>query len=188
MVPAFFGTSPAEVKQGPMKGLRVLAREEDLGRNLVRKLSVEQKAKAILPGEVPADVINGPGREAQPQTPAGIAAAEMTDDQKKTLQSLINLYTNKVRWQLAETDRKRIAAAGFDKIHFAWSGKIKPGNPHYYRIQGPTFIFEYDNTQNDANHVHVVWRDFQNDFGADLLKQHYEKAEQAGKTEKAAKK
>ncbi len=182
VVPTFFGTNPGEVKQGPMKGLRVLAREEDLGRKLIRNLSVDQKAKAILPGDVPSDVITGPGREAQPLTPMGIPAAEMTEEQKKVLQNLINVYTNKVRWQLAQSDRKRIAAAGFDKIHFAWSGKIQPGSPHYYRIQGPTFIMEYDNTQNDANHVHVVWRDFKNDFGADLLRQHYEKTAKAAAT------
>ncbi len=174
VVPAFFGASPGEVRQGSLKGLRVLAAEEDLGRKLIKQLSIKQKEKAILPGKVPADIINGPGRDAQPLTPAGIPAAEMNEAQQAILKKLIDVYTSKVRGELAAVDRKRIQDAGFDKIHFAWAGKITPGQPHYFRVQGPTFILEYDNTQNKANHIHVVWRDFQNDFGADLLKQHHE--------------
>lgn len=179
VVPAFFGAFPAEVREGDLKGLRVLAKEEDLGRQLVKQLSVKQKETAIISGDAPKDVINGPGREAKPLKPEGIAAEKMTKAQQKILRELIEVYLGKVRGELAEVDRKRIEAAGFEKIHFAWAGKIAPGKPHYYRVQGPTFIFEYDNTQNDVNHLHVVWRDFQNDFGADWLKLHYEKVEHA---------
>lgn len=177
VVPAFFGASPADVREGSLKGLRVLAKEEDLGRQLIKNLSVKQKEVAIIAADAPDDVINGPGREASPLTPAGIAAPDLNEAQQKMLRDLIEVYLGKVRGELAEVDRKRIEDAGFDKIHFAWAGKIAPGERHYYRIQGPTFIFEYDNTQNGANHVHVVWRDFQNDFGADWLKLHYEAKE-----------
>ena len=69
---------------------------------------------------------------------------------------------------------KKIRETGIRNIHFAWAGGDQPGQGHYYRVQGPSFIMEYDNTQNDANHVHLVWRDFKNDFGADLLKAHYD--------------
>jgi hypothetical protein len=172
--PAFFGANPGEVREGNMAGLRVLGEEEDLGRTLVKSLSVEQKSSAVLEGKPPADVINGPGRDAQPLSPAGIPAGEMTDSQKKVLHELIVSYVNKFRAELAEDDLKKIQAAGFDKIQFAWAGKFAKGEPHYYRVQGPTFIMEYDNTQNNANHVHAVWRDFKNDFGADLLRHHYE--------------
>ncbi len=176
-VPAFFGASPGEVRVGDLKGLRVLAKEEDLGRQLIKNLSVKQKKTAIVAVDAPDDVINGPGRDAAPLAPAGIAAADMNAAQQKMLRELVEVYLGKVRGELADIDRKKIEAAGFEKIHFAWAGKIAPGERHYYRIQGPTFIFEYDNTQNDANHVHVVWRDFQNDFGADWLKLHYEATE-----------
>jgi len=176
-VPMFFGANPGEVREGDLKGLRVLAKEEDLGRQLIKMLTITQKEKAIISSDAPDDVINGPGREAKPQNPAGIAAAEMTKGQQKLLRQLVEVYLGKVRGELADVDRKRIEDAGFEKIHFAWAGKIAPKERHYYRIQGPTFIFEYDNTQNDANHVHVVWRDFKNDFGADWLKLHYEAVE-----------
>jgi hypothetical protein len=179
VVPAFFGANPAEVREGELKGLRVLAKEEDLGRQLIKLLSIEQKKKAIIAEDAPDDVINGPGREAKPLDPAGIPSSEMNEAQQKVLRDLIEVYLGKVRGELADTDRKRMEDAGFEKIHFAWAGKIAPGERHYYRIQGPTFIIEFDNTQNDANHTHVVWRDFQNDFGADWLKLHYKAVEHA---------
>ena len=172
--PAFFGTNPAEVRSGPQKGLRVLGREEDLGRKLVKSLSAQQKELAIFADKAPKDVINGPGREAAPLEPAGIAAKSMTENQRRSLMHLVGLYVNNLRPELAQQDMEKIEAAGVDNIHFAWAGKLTPGKPHYYRIQGPTFILEYDNVQNQANHAHTVWRDFTNDFGADILKEHHE--------------
>ena len=173
--PAFFGSNPGKVPAGvTMAGVRALGEEEDLGRSLVKQLTVEQKKVAILEGKAPRDVINGPGRAAKPLTPAGISAGAMTEAQQKILGELISTYVGKFRTELADADWKKIKDAGFDKIHFAWAGQIQPGKPHYYRVQGPTFILEYDNVQNKANHVHAVWRDFKNDFGEDLLKKHYE--------------
>jgi len=173
--PAFFGSNPGSVPDGHvLAGLRALGEEEELGRSLIKQLSVEQKKKAILEGKTPRDVINGPGVKAKPLEPAGIAAAEMNEAQQKILRELISTYVGKFRTELADADWKKINDAGFDKVHFAWAGPIQPGKPHYYRVQGPTFILEYDNVQNKANHVHAVWRDFKNDFGEDLLKKHYQ--------------
>ena len=78
------------------------------------------------------------------------------------------------RMELAEKDRARIRQAGWEKVHFAWAGGLEKGQGHYYRVQGPTFLLEYDNTQNNNNHIHCVWRDFENDFGEDLLRRHYD--------------
>ena len=174
--PSFFGANPAEVKQGPHQGLRVLAEEEDLGRQLARQLSPEQKKVAIIAKKAPDEVINGPGREASLLEPQGLAAKDMTEKQKKQLRRLIRAYVFKLRPPLATDDMAKIEKAGFDKVHFAWAGPLRKGKGHYYRVQGPSFILEYDSTQNDANHIHCVWRDFKNDFGADLLKRHYEAA------------
>jgi len=107
--------------------------------------------------------------------PLGIAASEMTEQQQAILNELIDCYLDNFRTELCESDRKKIEAAGVENIHFAWAGFIQPKKPHYYRVQGPTFIFEYDNSQNNANHVHTMWRDTENDFGENLLKRHYEK-------------
>jgi hypothetical protein len=172
--PAFLGANPAHVKQGPHEGLRVLHVEEDMARDLLHSLDANQRTTAVISAEAPADVINGPGREAEALTPKGLAAKDMTQEQRKALMAIVREYVHTYRQELAREDMKKIREAGVPNIHFAWAGGDQLGDPHYYRIQGPTFILEFDNTQNDANHVHLVWRDFQNDFGADLLKQHYE--------------
>lgn len=174
--PAFFGANPGEVRDGKLKGLRVLGIEEDLGRELAQSMSDAQSRECMLEGDVPKDIINGPGRDAARLKPAGISASKMTEDQHRLLHQLVATYVTKFRSELAEQDMKKIRDAGFEKIHFAWSGKLEKNKPHYYRVQGPTFILEYDNTQNNANHVHVVWRDFKNDFGADLLRNHYQES------------
>ncbi len=104
----------------------------------------------------------------------GIPQAKMTKEQSALLMKLVNEYLNRSRAELAATDLAKIEKAGVDKIFFAWAGKEERGEAHYYRIQGPTFLMEYDNTQNNAKHVHAVWRDFENDFGEDILRKHYE--------------
>lgn len=172
--PAFFGANPAHVKQGPHQGLRVLQAEEDLARQLLTSLSPEQLASAVIATEAPEDVINGPGRDAIPLKPAGLSARKMTKEQRQTLITLIREYVFNFRAEMARTDMRKIREAGMRNITFAWAGSDQPGKGHYYRIQGPTFIMEYDNTQNDANHVHLVWRDFKNDLGGDVLKAHYD--------------
>ncbi len=173
--PAFLGASPAEVRVGDRTGFRALAQQEDLGRKLVKNLTAQQKEIAVVSKTAPRDVINGPGTEAKKLEPLGIAASDMTAPQRKMLTELIDCYLDNFRPELCESDRKKIEDGGFEKIHFAWAGFIQPKKPHYYRVQGPTFILEYDNTQNDANHIHTIWRDTENDFGANLLKLHYEK-------------
>lgn len=175
--PTFFGSNLAEVRDGPRKGLRVLGAETDLGRRLVKSLRAGQQELAIISTTAPRDIINGPGRAAQTLKPMGLPAAEMNESQVEIREQLIKEYVHRLRPELAERDLKRIGQAGIEKTHFAWAGGLEPGQGHYYRVQGPTFILEYDNTQNDANHVHCVWRDFENDFGQDLLRRHYQQQE-----------
>jgi len=107
------------------------------------------------------------------KTPSGLAAAAMTPGQREILKMLIAEYVQRMPDELAEIEMKKIEALGIDKVHFAWAGKLERNRGHYYRLQGPRFLVEYDNVQNDANHVHSVWRDPENDFGADLLAHHY---------------
>ena len=172
--PSFMGTNPAEVRQGPRKGLRVLGTEEDLGRQLVTSLDAEQRKLAIFKTTAPAEVFTEAKRSVQPLEALGITADKLTRAQRAVLMKIIHEYVNRVRPELAAADLKKINKAGNGKIQFAWAGGIEKGEGHYYRVQGPTFLLEYDNTQNNNNHVHAVWRDFENDFGEDLLKQHYE--------------
>lgn len=174
--PSFMGTNPAEVKDGPRQGLRVLAEEEDLGRQLVKSLRPDQKPLAILAGPAPKDIVTAAERKVTPLEFVGLSAARMTKDQSALLRRLIEQYVRRVRAEIADQELAKIQKAGFEKITFAWAGSLEHGQGHYYRVQGPTFLLEYDNTQNNANHVHAVWRDFSSDFGEDLLRKHYEQS------------
>ena len=107
-------------------------------------------------------------------SPLGLSAGKMDFHQRATLKALIREFIGRNRTELADTDWAKIKKAGWGKIFFAWAGGVEPGQGQYYRVQGATFLLEYDNTQNDANHIHTVWRDLENDFGDDLLKRHYE--------------
>jgi len=174
VTPSFFGTNPARIPSGPRKGLRVLASEEDLAYELIKSLDAEQRKVALLPTEAPREVITGNARKAKSLEPLGISAAQLTSPQKEVLRNLLKEYVFRYRSEIAESDLKKITDAGDDKIQFAWAGETEPGKGHYYRIQGPTFLMEFDNTQDNANHIHTVWRDLKNDFGEDLLRAHYD--------------
>ena len=171
--PQFFGSNPAEVRGGPRKGTRALAAEEDLARALLDSLSEAQRAEAIIGGTAPPDVFSGNQRKAAILEDRGVPYAELTTEQRGLLLAIIDEYASVQPKAVAEARIARLRKAGLDRIRFAWMGGVSRGEPHYYRLQGPTFLIEYDNTQNDANHIHAVWRDFEGDFGVDLLEEHY---------------
>jgi hypothetical protein len=174
--PSFFGSNPAEVREGPRKGMRVLAAEEDLARDLLESLSAEQKKIAIVTDKAYPDILTMASRKAALEgQPSGLSAAKMTKKQFDLLRTLLSDYANNVPDQLAQTREEHIKKAGTN-MFFAWAGAEQRGGPHYYRIQAPTFLIEYDNTQNDANHIHSVWRDYHGDFGLDLLALHYQQS------------
>jgi hypothetical protein len=172
--PSFFGSNPAEVREGPRKGVRLLAQEEDMGRALLESLDAKQKEVAIVEKAGYKEILTSNKRKAALEgQPNGLSASKMNAKQVEMLNDLLNVYANNVPEQMAMARMDMVKKAGKD-MYFAWSGVAERGGPHYYRIQASTFLIEYDNTQNDANHIHTVWRDLNNDFGADLLKQHYE--------------
>jgi hypothetical protein len=173
LTPNFLGANPGEIKDGPRAGLRALADEEDYALELVRSLTPEQQKTAILPGAAPADIITAQERRVQPLQPAGIAASALTEAQRAQLWRVIGEYVDRFRPDLTAAAKASLHKDG-GNLTFAWMGDTEPGGPHYYRIQSPQFLFEYDNTQNNARHPHAVWRDFKGDFGADLLQAHYE--------------
>lgn len=174
--PSFMGTNPAEVREGQRAGLRVLGAEETLARQLVLSLNDQQLKSAIYTNKAPADIITVADRQARLLKPDGLPMSRMTPTQREMLMNVIKEYAGRVRGELADRDMKRIKSLSPQKISFAWAGPTEIKAPHYYRIQGPHFLIEYDNTQNDANHVHAVWRDLEHDFGGDPLKRHYEQS------------
>jgi hypothetical protein len=170
--PAFFGANPAEVRDGPQKGTRVLGAEEDAGRALLDSLDASQRTTAILQIEAPGDIVTTTKGTVDPLSPAGIKGAAMTRAQRDLLMALVDVYAGLMAPDVAAERMDRLKKAGLENIAFAWAGETQRGKKHYYRVQGPTFLVEYDNTQNDGNHIHSVWRDFNGDFGRDLLREH----------------
>lgn len=174
--PVFMGANPGEVREGPLKGRRVLRAEEDLGRELALSFDAKARERLVFDAKAPADILTTNVTKADPLAPAGVSVPQMTAKQKALLRKLLDEYAANMAPRLAAERLGRLEKSGFDKIHFAWAGSLAKGEPHYYRIQGPTFLVEYDNTQNGANHIHTVWRDFDGDFGRDLLREHIEAA------------
>ena len=170
--PAFHGANPARVPGGPRAGWRVLASEEDLARRLLAALTPAERRRAVISESAPADIFMGPSRRMPPE-PAGLAASDMSPAAREVLRSLLAAYVENARLEIAAERWKRIEAAGQGSVRFAWAGSAVPGRGHYYRLQGPTFIVEYDNTQNGANHVHSVWHDLGGGDATDLLRRHY---------------
>jgi hypothetical protein len=172
--PSFFGANPAEVRQGPRKGLRTLAGEDDLGLDLMHALDEEQRKVAIVDPKAYPDILTGANRKAALQgQPSGLSASKMNSRQFDALRGLMEEYAHNVPGELAAVRMAQIDKAGRN-IYFAWSGGIERADLRYYRVQAPSFLIELDDTQDAANHIHSVWRDFSGDFGEDLLAQHYQ--------------
>jgi len=172
MTPAFVGANPAEVGEGPQAGRRVLGEREDAGRAFLRALDPSQQGIAIINVSAPRDILTGAELDIRPLDAVGIQARDLTVDQRRLLFELIDVYLALASDDIANHRRVRLMSDETDSIRFAWAGGMELGEPHYYRVQGPTFLIEYDNTQNGANHVHSVWREFDGDFGRDMLREH----------------
>jgi hypothetical protein len=171
--PNFFGANPARVPEGRMAGLRVLAPEEDLARTLLKSLAPNLRRRVFIATEAPPDIITGYEPRVKLDAPSGIRFSELTDGQQGILTELVFEYVARTPEDVADMRMNQIEKEGKKHIHFAWAGGENQGEPHYYRLQGPSFLLEYDNTQNHANHIHTVWRDLHDEWGLDLLKTHY---------------
>lgn len=170
--PQFLGSNPGEVRQGPKTGTALLRKEQDLGYALLESLTPEQRAAAIVSAEAPADIVTGNKRNASLDHHDGVSTKGFSSAQKRALEALLKAHAEV---QTSPEQKRRLARAlGDPEVKFAWLGSAKRGEKHYYRIQGSRFLIEYDNTQNDANHIHAVWRDFSEDFGGDALADHYQ--------------
>lgn len=175
MSPYFVGTDPGEVKSAKYAGLRVLSKEEDYGFMLVNSLSEKQKAVAVLKQAVPKDIITTPQSNQRITSYYGIPASQLDEAQQTLLKLVIQEYVHNFEHQKAHLFFDKIMQSGIDKIYFAWVGSFEHDKPHYYIVNGPDFLIEYDNVgfQNDGNHIHAILREKGNDFGEDLLRKHY---------------
>ena len=173
--PGFLGANPAVVLSGPEKGTEILKEENELSLEFLHALNEVQLKKAVISEVAPEDIVTVNSRKAMIDNPAGLAFSELTAAQKETFLKLLSLYIHRYTHLFADNMMHDIEAAGMDKLVFAWAGSQEngPGHLRYYRIKGPTIIIEFDNTQNNGNHVHTVVRDLKNDFGGDILLEHY---------------
>jgi hypothetical protein len=170
--PFFFGANPAEVRKGPKTGLRILGVSEDLAFDLMNSLDVGQRSKAIINPEAPWDILTYNASKAAFMPNEGLAAARMSGTQKEALMALVTEYVGRVRTDLAQQKLATLRKEGLDHLYLTWAGPVEKGKAHYYRIAGGNFMIEFDNRQNGANHIHSVWRDVENDFGLDVLRDH----------------
>jgi hypothetical protein len=182
--PSFFGANPAKVpanaKFGAKQGQRVLAAEEDEARALLALLGPAQRKEAVFEPRTFGEIVTSNADKVDPKAdslrPVGTPGAQMDEKQRAQLLKLVEVYAGNFEPALAQARMARVREGGVEAIRFGWAGPTERGRPHYYRVQGPLFLIEYDCSQNDGNHIHTVWRDFNGDFGRDLLKQHYENA------------
>jgi hypothetical protein len=171
--PVFFGANPAKVPSGPHAGMRILAAEEDLARELVKMLDAKQRAVAVFSDTALVEMETRNDPKARALRTEGLRAADMTAPQRAQLRRLVDHYSGRVSAAARAHALRDVEDGDFGELRFAWAGGSEVGQAHYYRIHGPTILVEYDNQQNNANHIHTVWRDLRHDFGGDLLADHY---------------
>jgi hypothetical protein len=163
--PLFLGANPAMTRLVGPGVLRPLAAEEDLGRELLASLAPDQRAQAVVSAVAPGDIVHRNRPRVEPGRPEGLPASGMLPQQRTLLEGLVRQYLDRLPAELATAEAARALGEAGEGLHFAWAGGPEPGQPHYYRVQGPRLLIEYDNVQNGANHVHSVWRDPEGDFG-----------------------
>jgi len=173
--PEFFGANPANIEAGPERSIRPLGTEEDLARQILKLCTPEQAKIVLIDTKAPDDLRVGsnpqsPNPQPEVTPPVGLPASQMSPDQKKLLAELLGEYLKNMPGDISGRRRAALMQAGIDNIFFAWWGEPDRNQRHYYRVQGPTFLVEYNNTQNKANHVHLYWRDMAGDFGVPLKK------------------
>ncbi|MFI1676292.1 DUF3500 domain-containing protein [Streptomyces sp. NPDC020607] len=174
VTPHFIGAEPARITQGPQAGRRLLGPEEDLARELVTDLDPDRRAVAVFDTVPPDDILTRDDPFADPdRLPAGLAHDDMTPSQRRLLERLVRRYLDRAPTAYARQCWDDTVAGGLDALTFAWAGGRAPGDRHYYCIQAPDFLIEYDNTQDDGNHAHSVWRHLRHDWGIDMLRAHY---------------
>ncbi len=172
VTPFFFGANPAEARKGAKTGLRILGRREDLAFELMDNLDRGQRSEAIIYDKAPLDILTYNSSKVSLPREEGLPASRMSGTQKEMLMSLVSEYVGQVRADLSKERLDAIKEQGIDGFHFAWAGPTEKSQEHYYRIHGGNFVVEFDNRQDSANHIHSVWRDVENDFAQDVLRDH----------------
>lgn len=176
VTPWFIGTDPAEMMMTEYAGWRVLGQEEDLGLQLIHALTPVQQKKATMQADVPGDIITGAETGKRLIDYWGIKGSELTSEQKAILQYIIREYVFNLEYEKASAEYAKIVKAGIDNVYFGWIGPYDENKAHYFILNGPTFLIEFDNAggpRREGNHIHTIWREKGNEYGEDVLKKHY---------------
>ncbi len=171
VTPFFIGTDPAEFPNTEYAGWRVLGQEEDLGIKLIQLFSAEQQKKATMSKDVPKDIITGAETGIRLVDYWGIKGSELTKQQQSILQYIIREFVFNLEYEKAVAEYDKILKAGINNIYFGWIGPYVENKPHYFILNGPTFLIEFAN--NNGNHIHAIWREKGNEYGEDVLRQHF---------------
>ena len=172
VTPFFFGVNPAEVPGGNKKGLRLLDQREDIAIELIGSLDSGQRSKAVIHDKAPWDIIAYNSSKQAIHDDEGLLGSQLSGTQKEILLALITEYVSQVPPEVAQQRLDKIKQEGLDNFRLVWAGGTDRSRDHYYRIHGGDFIVEFDNIQNGANHIHSVWRDVENDFAQDVMRDH----------------
>jgi len=165
MTPFFLGSWPTVTNAG----LRALGREEDAARELVHSLEDTKREMAIFQSRTLTRHLTQNQPYVSPLDPVGIPAGDLNDAQRALVIEIIQTYLGVLPASVATPMYDRIRGAGVENTRFGWAGSVEPRRPHYYRLEGPTFLLEFDNSRNGGTHIHSVWRDFTEDFGRHMV-------------------
>lgn len=163
--PEMIGANPALIDAGPGRQLRILSSREDLARSILQACTEQQKKQMWISDKAPDDIRGAALPQAPVDEAVGLRFADMSPDQQKLFRQLLGEYLAAMPAQVVRDRMQAIEKSGMDDIRMGWWGEAEPNRRHHYVIQGRTFIIEYNNTQNDANHIHCIWRNLEGDFG-----------------------
>ena len=169
LAPFFLGASPTTVREGPRAGLRTMRREEEAGRELVRSLDAESRSRVVFATQTPGDTVTQNAVRARPLERVGLTLADLSAAQRGLVQEIVGEYLGVAPAGVATPALERVRQSDPASVRFGWSGSLEPNQRHYYRLQGPGFLLEYDNSRDSGTHIHSQWRDFEGDWGRNLL-------------------
>jgi hypothetical protein len=173
VTPFFVGAHPATVRDGPNRSFRLLGSSEDLARQIMAALPETQRRIALIANRSFGEIVASPQRERDLGQPRGLELAAMSGPSRRLVEALMDSFLGTLAPDLVAAQKRRVMEQGLERFRFAWAGALQPGEAYYFRVHGPATLIEYDNTQNNANHIHSVWRDLAADFGSDALAEHY---------------
>jgi Protein of unknown function (DUF3500) len=170
--PFFLGAWPTRAGSGYrtiVPGERAMRREEDAAREIVLSVQGRLRRRVVFSSESLTDHLTQNAVRVRPLDPVGVLARELPSSAQRRVLEIVQTYLANHPDTMARTAFRRIQRAGLGRARFGWAGSLRPGLPHYYRLQGPTFLLEFDNSRNSGTHIHSVWRDFEQDYGRHLL-------------------